>query len=532
MSSEPVENNTTPAVVQEQQPINNTVEQTQPQQPKTISLNYTEELDKIKDIASTYLLQQTQPIIIPTYSKWFNIDTIHEIEIEFFKEFFNETDYSFKNSRTYKDCRDFMVNTYRLHPLEYLTITAVRRNLNLDIQSIIKIHQFLEKWGIINYQIDPRTRPSIMAPGYTGHFNVVLDTPRGLKMFIPEGVEVRDTKEDENGGEQKYELKRDYKLPLQENKYCKSDDYLTNSLNKKDPISKIKYVCQTCGVDCDNIVYHNLRDKSSNVCVSCFKEAKFLTIYSSSDFLRLNLNEDSIDENDWSSSDIFKLLEGIEMFENDWTKIAKYTNKTKEQCVMKFLTLPIEDDHFNKVVTETEKTKNQNGYDFEEFLQKVLASLNDENKNKIIENSNLISQKYINETNVIIQELTKNKLEAINLKLEKIDNLEKKYTTVVSEYEARMKKLALAEQKFEQKLKHVNDKLKQQGINEEIVLEDETENNEEADVENVIKVEKTHNSEKKEDVDMKVDEVESNGSGEKKSNGIVEKKVEYKIWAL
>ncbi|XBW36826.1 hypothetical protein QEN19_002405 [Hanseniaspora menglaensis] len=521
MSAEPVEHHETVDIIEKVEQVNGTKPQ-QPLESLPAALNYTEELNKIKDIASTYLFQQTQPIIIPTYSKWFDLDTIHQIEKEYFSDFFNENDYSYKNSRSYKDSRDFMVNTYRLHPLEYLTVTAVRRNLNMDIQSIIKIHQFLEKWGIINYQIDPRTRPSIVAPGYTGHFNVVLDTPRGLKMFVPENVEVKE--EVEKG---KYETKKDYKLSLQENKYSKSDDYLSNVLNKKDSISKVKHVCQTCGVDCVDIVYHNLRDKSNNICVGCFKEAKFLTIYSSSDFLKLNVNEEDLNENDWSSSEIFKLLEAIEMYENDWKKIAKYTNKTKDQCVLKFLTLPIEDEHFDRAVSEKNVEKTENSYDFEDFLQKVLTSLNDSDKSKIIENSNLLSQKYINETNVIIQSLTKNKVNTINLKLQKLDSLESRYTNLISEYESRLKKLALSEAKFEQKLKQVNDELTEKGLGEVITLK---EKDNDIESEEVVSVEKV--SEMNDVADVIMEESELNGISDDKTSNSAEKEIEYKIWAL
>lgn len=162
----------------------------QKDKPMTSNVVYTQELNNIKDIANTYLQNQTQPIIIPTFAKWFNIDNIHAIELNYFKEFFSDSNY--RNKEIYKNTRDFIVNTYRLHPFEYLTITAIRRNLNLDIQSIIKIHAFLEKWGIINYQIDPRTKSSILSAGYTGHFDVLLDTPKGLKSFVPEDVKAED----------------------------------------------------------------------------------------------------------------------------------------------------------------------------------------------------------------------------------------------------------------------------------------------------------------------------------------------------
>jgi len=46
-----------------------------------------------------------------------------------------------------------MIDTYRLNPTEYLTSTACRRNLAGDVCSIIRVHGFLEQWGLINYQV-------------------------------------------------------------------------------------------------------------------------------------------------------------------------------------------------------------------------------------------------------------------------------------------------------------------------------------------------------------------------------------------
>lgn len=46
-----------------------------------------------------------------------------------------------------------MINTYRLNPHEYLTVTACRRNLAGDVCAIIRVHAVLEQWGLINYQV-------------------------------------------------------------------------------------------------------------------------------------------------------------------------------------------------------------------------------------------------------------------------------------------------------------------------------------------------------------------------------------------
>lgn len=105
--------------------------------------------------ARRYLASQTHPVIIPSYSTWFNLSTIHPIERRSLPEFFNSKNRS-KVPAIYKDYRDFMVNTYRLNPSEYLTVTACRRNLAGDVCAIMRVHALLEQWGLINYQVRRR----------------------------------------------------------------------------------------------------------------------------------------------------------------------------------------------------------------------------------------------------------------------------------------------------------------------------------------------------------------------------------------
>ena len=102
--------------------------------------------------ARRYLATQTQPVIIPSYSSWFSLNTIHPTERRSLPEFFNGKNRS-KVPAIYKQYRDFMVNTYRLNPTEYLTVTACRRNLAGDVCAIMRVHAFLEQWGLINYQV-------------------------------------------------------------------------------------------------------------------------------------------------------------------------------------------------------------------------------------------------------------------------------------------------------------------------------------------------------------------------------------------
>jgi SWI/SNF related-matrix-associated actin-dependent regulator of chromatin subfamily C len=106
----------------------------------------------VEQSARSHLIEQSHAIILPSYSAWFDMHQVHSIERKALPEFFNNRNRS-KTPAVYKDYRDFMVNTYRLNPAEYLTVTACRRNLAGDVCAIMRVHSFLEQWGLINYQV-------------------------------------------------------------------------------------------------------------------------------------------------------------------------------------------------------------------------------------------------------------------------------------------------------------------------------------------------------------------------------------------
>jgi SWI/SNF related-matrix-associated actin-dependent regulator of chromatin subfamily C len=110
--------------------------------------------ETLESAAREHLISQTHAIVLPSYSTWFDMNAIHDIERKALAEFFNNRNRS-KTPAVYKDYRDFMINTYRLNPVEYLTVTACRRNLAGDVCAIMRVHSFLEQWGLINYQVCP-----------------------------------------------------------------------------------------------------------------------------------------------------------------------------------------------------------------------------------------------------------------------------------------------------------------------------------------------------------------------------------------
>ena len=85
-----------------------------------------------------------------------------QLEKESLPEFFNDF-YPSKTSEVYKEYRNFMIGLYRMNPSVYLSATSCRRHLSGDVNGILRVHAFLEKWGLINFTSQPRLKPHKMS---------------------------------------------------------------------------------------------------------------------------------------------------------------------------------------------------------------------------------------------------------------------------------------------------------------------------------------------------------------------------------
>lgn len=116
------------------------------------------------------------------------------------------------------------------------------------------------------------------------------------------------------------------------------------------------YACDVCGSDCTRVRYQSLKDAAFAICPPCYTAGRFPSTLFSGDFLRVNdaafkhaigaQTQDGLAGDEWSDQETLTLLEGIEMFDDDWTAIADHVvTRTKDQCILKFLQLPIEDPY-------------------------------------------------------------------------------------------------------------------------------------------------------------------------------------------
>nr|MBE5726415.1 moira [Cucujiformia] len=216
--------------------------------------------------------------------------SIHEVEKRALPEFFNAKNKS-KTPEIYLAYRNFMVDTYRLNPTEYITSTACRRNLAGDVCAIMRVHAFLEQWGLINYQVDTDSRPTPMGPPPTSHFHILSDTPSGLQPVNPPKTP------QPSAAKTLLDLDRTV-----ESKKAENGDTISSFGLKLDQYSKKPAA---------------LRNKS----------AASMT-------------------RDWTEQETLLLLEGLEMYKDDWNKVCEHVgSRTQDECILHFLRLPIEDPY-------------------------------------------------------------------------------------------------------------------------------------------------------------------------------------------
>ncbi|KRT79087.1 hypothetical protein AMK59_7765 [Oryctes borbonicus] len=234
--------------------------------------------------------EQTHHIIVPSYSSWFDYNSIHEIEKRALPEFFNGRNKS-KTPEIYLAYRNFMVDTYRLNPTEYITSTACRRNLAGDVCAIMRVHAFLEQWGLINYQVDTDSRPTPIGPPPTSHFHILCDTPSGLQPINPPKTS------QPSAAKTLLDLDR-----AQDIKKAEGPEPISGFGLKLDQYAKKPAA---------------LRNKSAASLAR-----------------------------DWTEQETLLLLEGLEMYKDDWNKVCEHVgSRTQDECILHFLRLPIEDPY-------------------------------------------------------------------------------------------------------------------------------------------------------------------------------------------
>ncbi|CEJ01357.1 hypothetical protein G6F70_005361 [Rhizopus microsporus] len=269
--------------------------------------------------------------------KWFDRESIHDIEKIALPEFFEDGPLTSDDYIRYRNC---IIDTYKSNPEYYITVSHCKPKLmNVDLVTLVRIHNFLESNRLINTMNDPRRRI----------FDPYIDS--SPELCIPPGSQ-RDFK-DISKPDIQYLKDLVYDISIAKNSKEPWNLSIEDPLN---PDNRKKYNCSTCNTDCSEIRYQSLKFKHVQVCVNCFLEGRYSAVLSSGDFLRIDDSGAELNMDDeWTDMEILRLLEGIEKYDDDWLLISEHVgSRTKEQCITQFLQLPINDDFLSTIPTDSE----------------------------------------------------------------------------------------------------------------------------------------------------------------------------------
>ncbi|CEG46269.1 smarcc1 protein [Plasmopara halstedii] len=288
--------------------------------------------------------ESSRTVAVPRCSTWFAMDKINPIEKRMLPEFFGVN--AAKTAELYLKYRNFMVHAYRQQPSVYLTATACRRNLAGDACAILRVHEFLTHWGLINFHVPPHAMPPAVHPNYA--LKSVEETHIKEEMG-PVAMLVAATKE--SGQQANKQLSCEVCGTVRESNL---------SFFELTPEVKKRVMCNgaTSG-NATPVASGNPGDKEltlggialrpgSGICEHCYVRGAFPEGYDAVDFIlmpSLARNELS-----WTQDETNVMLEALsntrqEQDEScDWNFVAsKVGTKTAKECLMHFLELPILD---------------------------------------------------------------------------------------------------------------------------------------------------------------------------------------------
>eukprot|EP00494_Astrolonche_serrata_P024684 UN24944 len=269
------------------------------------------------------------PVVVPSYANWFNQGMVHRIEWEEFRDLLQGD--SAQNTEMYVRVRDTIVNTFRLNPRVYLSCTACRRLVTADAGLCFRIHKFLEKWNLINYYVDPGTIPS--------------NTTQNIKHTHIETTDGIETVNNTNN------LNPKSSSPTSSNNKPKRAEL--------DLISANSFVssnsCSFCGNNLGSTFYTSKTDSEVFACAGCHAKNN-LTSLTQDDFKETtsdgkkttngdtdvtmtdgsNNNSENNEKNGWQPSHTDRLLEALNIYNDDWNEIANHTGRSVEECVKHF----------------------------------------------------------------------------------------------------------------------------------------------------------------------------------------------------
>ncbi|KAL3382954.1 hypothetical protein AABB24_002446 [Solanum stoloniferum] len=268
--------------------------------------------------------------VVPTHAGWFSWTEVHPLEKQTMPSFFNEKLQS-RTPEIYMEIRNWIMKKYHTDPNIQIELNDLSELSAGDLDVKKEVMEFLDYWGLINYHPFPQTSSVI---------NVDIDGDEAAKtdslvdkLFRFESDETWTPV-----------LPRSSVATPSASSGFFPESAIAEELMKSEGPA-VEYHCNSCSADCSRKRYHCQKEADFDLCSECFNNGKFGSGMSPSDFIVMEPGESGgASGGKWTDQETLLLLEALELYKENWNEIAEHVaTKTKAQCILHFIEMPIED---------------------------------------------------------------------------------------------------------------------------------------------------------------------------------------------
>lgn len=309
--------------------------------------------------------------LVPNHAGWFSWDTIHELERRGLPEFFNAKS-KLKTPTLYMEYRNLFMKQYLESPEKLLTLadvsTIITANGEAHREAARRIFQFLDHWGLINSRalVEPKGG-TFTKPPLTTAWALQGSLIPSLYRFDSACVS---------------SASRQCTISTKAAPSTTLPDTAIAELQGEPQGPAVDYHCNFCSADCSKRRFHCQKQADFDLCPECYNEGKFSFGMASTDFILMEALTEANDASSggWTDQETLLLLEALELYGDNFSEIAEHVaTKTKAQCILHFIRLPIEDPFLEGMESSNNLSNVQSVPDFTNGSKHVsLASHTDD----------------------------------------------------------------------------------------------------------------------------------------------------------
>ncbi|KAL8156303.1 hypothetical protein AgCh_001413 [Apium graveolens] len=267
--------------------------------------------------------------VVPVHCGWFSWTKIHTLEERSLPSFFSGK-FENRTPELYMEIRNLIMNKFHANPNTRIELKDLSEISLGDLNAKQEIIEFLDYWGLINYHPFPETESSIL--------NIDADEAEKTDSLLQKLYHF-----DKEESSAQAILKSNVTTPTLASRLFPESSLAEELMTAEGP--SVEYHCNSCSADCSRKRYHCQKQADYDLCTDCFTSGKFDSDMSPSDFILMEpADAAGASSGKWTDQETLLLLEALELYKENWNEIAEHVaTKTKAQCILHFVQMPIED---------------------------------------------------------------------------------------------------------------------------------------------------------------------------------------------